>query len=218
MKNLKLFILLAFISSYTLSFGQSKLEIGFEIGAGIPTLRGSGFFENNRLITLGYSGGVSLQYNLSESFALKTGLNFERKGSKQKLMLLCISDESSKGATSKFNLNYITVPVLSRFSGGEKVKYFVDAGMFVGYLLNAQVITEYFNKTETSNSTKYRKKGDFGTSIGIGALVPIKDKIRLSIELKNNHGFINIDKNPINDNLSIKTNITKLLIGLQYSL
>ncbi|HOY40073.1 MAG TPA: hypothetical protein PLK75_12315, partial [Bacteroidales bacterium] len=65
--------------------------------------------------------------------------------------------------------------------------------------------------------TEYYNRVDYGITTGLGAAVPIGEKILLSFEIRNNTGIYTINK-IIEDYYypPIKTSSTNLLIGFSY--
>jgi hypothetical protein len=67
-----IFALLSFFINE--SSGQnSKFEIGSEGGAGLISLRGDSLFSYDA--ALGFTGGISFQYNISGLFSLRTNIS-----------------------------------------------------------------------------------------------------------------------------------------------
>jgi hypothetical protein len=94
----------------------------------------------------------------------------------------------------------------------------VNAGPYIGYLIKQTDITEAFgeySKTKNDNTDNY-KRTDLGITTGLGARFPIKNKLFLSIEIRNNFGLTNISSVPVVNDGVIKTNSTNLLFGIEY--
>lgn len=59
---------------------KNKIEIGLETGPSITNLVGKTVINQYNKTRLGYYAGLSLQYNISERFSLRSGIAYELKG------------------------------------------------------------------------------------------------------------------------------------------
>ena len=214
-KNLILIVLL-FCSS--LLFGQTnKINIGFELGTSLNSLYGNDVLDDNE-ISFGFSGGLTFQYNFTGLVSLRTNISFERKGFATKIQLTDELGNSIGEVTSQSNFDYLTIPLLARFTFGKKIHFFVNAGPYLGYLLKEKDITEAFGeyqKLESVNTDRFERL-DFGITTGLGVIFSIQDKLLLTVEIRNNLGLVNISSLPVTNDGSIKTISTNLLIGIAY--
>ena len=168
---------LPFVSS---AFGQqeSKHAIGFEGGAGISFLRGLENIEEYHNPTVSYAIGISYQYSISESFSFFSALDYERKGSVVNATVTDQSGNPTGEIVAHANYDYLVLPLLARFSFGNHLKMYINAGPYLGYLIKVTSVTEendVIPHTEldlTDESYKY----DLGISAGLGVNIPLKDK------------------------------------------
>lgn len=214
--NQKTFFLLSI--AFLLYFNQlnaqtNKFELGVEASPSITFLKGSSFMENFYDPTLGFSGGFSFQYNIGKRIALRTNIAYERKGGINRNNFY-YDGNLIKNSSINFNFDYLTLPILVRFSFGKRVKYFVNTGPYFGYLLSQTFVTKGDNfNTRTNDYTSATNKFDFGVSFGTGLQYPIKEKIYLSSEIRGNLGLYNTI--PGGDT---KVNSVNLLFGIAYRL
>ena len=202
------------------SFSQSsRSTVGFEGGSSFVTVYGNAIAGENRSAAFRFSGGFSYQYRISDLFALRTNLFFERKGNK------VIIDDMILGVpvdiTGHNYYNYLTVPLLCRVTFGKKIKFFANAGPYAGALLSERSIAETTSKdqprTESTDIERYERM-DYGISSGIGMNFKLLEDISLGFELRNNLGLRNISKRPVLNDGTIKNNTTSLLIGISFNL
>jgi hypothetical protein len=217
MKKLNFILLAAICGSTLATLGQNKIEIGAEGGPSLAFLRGNELIKKYHSSIIGFSGGVTFQYNLDKTISLRTNLSYERKGCAIKDLPMMFSSNK----TFHYRLNYITMPILVRASFGKKTHFFVNAGPYFGYL--AQTIIEISNDigekeklVDTDNP--YLKKWDFGISAGLGVAIPLGEKIALSFEIRNNLGLYDINNSAFSDDRAVKNNSTNLLVGLAYQI
>lgn len=213
-------ILLSIISNVAVGQQVTKHEIGFNGGAGISFVRGFEESSGYRIPALSYTFGITYQYSFNESFSFCAELDYEHKGSAYKIPLTGENSDPEDAIIASTNYNYLVLPILARFSFGNQNNLFCNVGPYVGYLMKVNAILEdednnYYEEFEvTDQSYKY----DFGISIGLGAKIPINNKIAFKCEVRNNLGLVNISKT-IDESMGVvKTNSTNLLIGVAISL
>ena len=226
----------------TLVFGQeSKLLIGIEGGPNKSTLNFTNIqvdYAGNPMIQLNpissYSVGYFFQYNFSKHLSLRTNVSFERKGSLRFFEL-----NQKFGPTAFYKLDYLVVPLLFRATWGKKINFFVNAGPYLGLLLQEMTVTEEKNNgtpQERYDGTFFYKSFDYGISAGLGLSFPIGKNFKISTEIRNNTGLSNIIYDETYDlwyeswfpshlfwssyeeNHTIKTRSLSFLVGFAYLL
>lgn len=205
----------------TTVFGQqNKFDIGIEGSPSLIMLRGQNFAKNSYSPALGFSGGLFFQYKFPKTFSLRTNVTFERKGSGVDEILTDNNGEAIAEAAFPNHFDYITAPILLRTTFGNKIKYFINAGPFFGYLFKQTVVYKksgIISALPDSDNTDLYKKFDTGIAAGFGIEIPIKDKFAFSLEMRDNFGLLNVSKAQTS-NSTIKTNSTNILIGFTYRL
>jgi hypothetical protein len=215
MSKLNSFLSVILFCTVFTTFGQSKIAIGVEGGPNIIFLRGNEIMNQFYDPTIGFSGGATFQYNLGTIVSLHTGLSYERKGAAIRDVVLVDQTGNPTGSyTAHFNYNYLNLPILVRASFGEKTQFFVNAGPYIGYLINQMVVNSDTKKKY--DNTKSNKKIDMGVSAGLGILIPFGEKLAFTLELRNNLGLYNVSALQFYPEGAIKTNSTNFLIGFTY--
>jgi hypothetical protein len=203
------------------SFGQSSpLNVGFEGGFGLASLRGNDFIDKNHSSKTGYSAGLFVQYNFNKILSLRSGTYLEQKGSSFDFWAEDQNGQQIGPIQGKMNISYLNVPVLLRASFGKKTTYFVNAGPYIAFLLKQNEHTEAFSNYPETNADRTGDftKVDAGLSAGLGISFDIKSKYALSLEIRDNLGMTNISKPTITNNGTIKTNTLNALVGFVYKL
>jgi hypothetical protein len=218
MKTIKLlFFVFFFLTISIKTYCQiNKFDVGVEGSPSLIFLRGNPIIEMSNA-TIGFSGGLFLQYNLNKIISIRTNIGFERKGSLWEGNATDARGIQIGKTTNNMNYDYLTIPLLVRATIGNKYKFFMNAGPYFGYLLQAKSVFEMPNFYGTSD-IKGQNSVDFGLSTGLGLLYPLKSKIVLSFELRNNLGLYNVSALPVINDGTIKTNSTNLIFGLAYKL
>ena len=200
-------------ASATASAQVGKCEIGVEAGAGARYISSRYF---NYDATGGYSFGVNFQYKLNSLLSLRTSLYMERKGAV--ISGIYITDEQGVplGQTNmSIDLDYLTLPVLLRFSVGRSVKFFMNAGPYCGMLLRESRLIEKPRRRVEGNSNAPYKNIDFGLASGMGGVIPLGERLSISVEARYNMGLLNL----INGNSLEWSNHSAIaLLGLSYKL
>ena len=217
MKKTIVFIFLLFsISAFS---QQNKWDVGIVGGPGITALAMNYAYKPDP--NIGFYTGLSGQYNFNEHFAIHTELAFDRKGTK---VDLTFSDRNGNetGTGKQINqFNYLTLPILFRASIGNKVKYFLQAGPYLSYLLNET--SKYSSSIDNPrynlkiNGTSHTTPMDFGISAGLGALIPVKEKFAISCELRGNYGLVDL-YNRHSSNVNELNESLNFLVGVTYRL
>lgn len=148
----------------------SKLSIGTRHGGGLSFL-----FEPNDVltssnpnlnITLGYTGGLSVQYYAQPNFSLQIGVNYTEKGWEQ-YFLDTLKSEFTDSLFFRQQLNYIDVPIMAHgYVGQRNVRIYLEAGIFMSYLLSHSTEREA-SITNEQITYQYQEGRDNRFNIGI---------------------------------------------------
>jgi Outer membrane protein beta-barrel domain len=217
MKRLiSIFPILIVLLIVTETYGQNtKYEVGFEGGPSRIRIRLDKRIRKYMPSELGFASGVFGQVNLNKTISLRTNIHFDRKGfSAGKIFYPDPATKITETANYIYNYDYLTLPILFRANFGKKIKFFVNAGPFFGYLVNTRTfVQDKGSKNSTiyinGNNAALFRKTEPGISSGLGFYWPLKSKHSLSFELRNSLGA----KSPNGHG----NNATSLLIGLTRS-
>lgn len=202
-------LLVTVLSIWTSVNGQvSKFEIGLEGGPSLTSLRGNDILEDFNDPTIGYSGGVTFQYNFPKLISIRTNITYERKGVVAKFNAKDINGNQIGEIKAHSNFDYLIIPVLARLNFGSKLNFFVNAGPYFGYLIKHTSFTEAFNEfpESTMDNTANFKRFDTGLTSGLGCGLPIKNNFTMTIEVRHNLGLYNISELPVANEGKILTN------------
>lgn len=210
---LSLLIIIPFLS---FSQEKQKISVGVVISPSLTNIRGTNFLPKYYEKTLGYLIGASFNYTINNTISLQTDLSFERKGA-----VLNVEGTNSQGAyegqgfKAHSNFDYLTIPLLARATFGSKVKFFINAGPFVGFLISQKETTKASGfPTSKIDYTSLYQCLDAGITAGVGLSVPMNERFSVSLEGRNNLGLVDINKY----SGSVMTNSTNFLIGVVYHL
>lgn len=196
-------------------FAQTKkFQIGLEGGPTLASFDGKDRFKNNHSTKVGYTVGLSLQYDISKVVSIRTGLGFERKGYKMRFYNPLI-DAYSRNII--FHFDYLTAPLLARITFGNKVKFFANAGPYFACLLSYNDSIDSYKYT-TESWKQYYKRFDWGITGGIGGAYPLNNNLLLTLEARYNLGMYNINKEIYNTDFTTFNKSASLLAGIAYKL
>ena len=145
-KLINVALLLGVLSFTTTSFAQKgDFTIGARGGVNISKLCcGSMELNEDYVFGEGPSFGITASYSFSKYIYLVAELDYATQGGKRNGMQ-AITPGTSNILYAKFDnktvLNYLELPVMARLTMGDKFKYYVNAGPYIGYLLSAKNVT-----------------------------------------------------------------------------
>jgi hypothetical protein len=225
-----LFVVGSMLLFSTVSFSQFSL--GVKGGLSIPNLSSG----TNDPVSSGYSSreapyfGVVAEKKLSHLITLHAELNYSSQGGKKDGVqaipgsnfaeyFQAVQEPTPDYLYATYNsvakLNYLELPVIADFNFplGKTFSFFVGAGPYAGYLLNAKQVTSgssllYLDAAEME-PLPFPEPTNFDTTVSITSQihkfnVGIQGGLGLSLNMKTskfvltaggNYGFLNIQKN-----------------------
>jgi hypothetical protein len=153
--------------------------------------------EKNRM---GYTGGVTLGYNITSKLSLSSGVQFSQKGYHSKPIYLTYRSISgqTKNRTASYirTYDYIDVPLHLRYAfGNRKLQFIAGAGLNLNILLDSReerMIKEE-NFYQKLNTTKVNTPINLSPMVSVGVNYQLTPKINIMAEptlrhqiLKNN--------------------------------
>ncbi|RFS26406.1 PorT family protein [Chitinophaga silvatica] len=241
-------LLPAFLAFCGLKADAQQIDLGARGGISIPNLS-SGGSDNNPLNTgyksrLGPEFGIFGEYHVSKLFSIEAMINFSGQGGK-KSGLQAVPVPADKAAAlppgtlylyndikSEAKFNYLMVPILAKFGwdlGHSPLRLYVDAGPFVGFLLNAKQVISGTSATyldpagtvliapamkldQTVDIKDQLHKVNVGVAANVGLAYQF-GRNNIFIEGGGNYGFLNIQKGTANG----KNNIGAGTVVLGYA-
>ena len=194
------------------SFGtvQAQKTSGFELGgnAGISfaALTDSDAQNTTDRITT-FNLAASGEYYFSDRWGLKMKLILDNKGWGNGF----ITDQFGNTITNTdFNLTYLTVPVMANWHFGSTRKWYLNFGLYAGFLLNAE---DSATNTDVSDAIQ---SVDIGLAAGIGYKFPISEKAFLYVEYEGQAGFGDVFETNLGD--TVRTTRDSFNIGVLFPL
>ncbi|WP_273568833.1 porin family protein [Maribacter halichondriae] len=169
-----LFSLFCFL--VTFNIGAQDIHFGVKGGLNYSSIIGN-LTEGLKFRFSGH-GGIFLQMELSDKFALQPEVLYSSQGFQYSTDLAAIQNGTVIAGDNDFRtnvqLNYLTVPILGKFALGNEVT--LDFGPQFGFLLNQVTKIKNLDELEDSNTDERNLvSGDFqldyGAAIGLGIKV-----------------------------------------------
>jgi hypothetical protein len=212
---------LMLISFFLISKAQKhSVEYGFQSGLNLNTMIGNTGLKQSASALTGLSIGGLFKVNISKHFGLKAILTYDQYGWAHRSLVFADNFGNEIGKTDVLNkLNYLNLPLLAEYSFGNKVKFSIDGGVFLGFLLGNKVITKVTESLQprqaakTSSTSNNRKATNFGVAFGAGIQIPVTHTTKLCFGVRDNFGVANIYKLQTASSATVKTNSFAILAG-----
>ena len=187
----KLFFI-AMISIVGLHSANAQQTSGFEIGgnvgvsfASLTAVDGNNSTDNVTTFNFAATG----EYYFSDRWGLKAKLILDNKGWGNGF----ISDEFGNVTITDFSLSYLTIPVMANWHFGSTRKWYLNFGLYAGFLLSGEADTNGMDVSDAIQSV------DIGLAFGIGYKFPIAENTFLFVEFDGQGGFTDVFENNLGD-------------------
>ena len=187
-------LLLLLLCVPLIGMGQdNKIKIGLEVGPSITFVRGDLPRHTNK--TLCFSGGLSFEYSLQKMFSIRTNILYERKAAMQDITFTDLYGNIIGEDTYGYNYDYLTIPILAKYSFGAINKFFINTGPYFSYLMKGSfnygdVLVNGTSLPDEVVTNRFHRL-DVGLIFGFGGEFRIHHKLLLTIEPRYNLGMTN---------------------------
>ncbi len=195
--------------NYAIKGGYTAANMIGENVAGSTFLNGNtpdDFYANHPAssgIRHGFNIGLGVVRNFTDAYALRLEANYSQKGSRTALESYWNGEESLPAAGNAiWKQNYVSIPLMGQVSLGRWKTFFISAGMFTGFLINAEETGDIKLSGTPYSYTNDRGANEFevGALAGIGYQRRLLGKRKIQVELRGNWSSIsygrNLDPNP----------------------
>ena len=214
---MKYFLLIALLLTVCIANAQIKGFIGFEIGPNIASIKGQNLKEEKIKPMGGIFTGITFGSHFTDQFSVKSGIYYEVKGAKISAQLEDDQGHVIPETQCKLKFQYVTIPVLFKYTVPKKSNFFINAGPYYSILIQSSL--EADNVPDYGDikikQTQYYKSGDFGVSFGLGFSKNFASGWSIHFEVRDNLGFTNII-NEGSDSYLVKHNTFNFLPGTSY--
>lgn len=210
---------LLFLVSGTASAQHDFFQYGVQLGPSWVNMYGNPFIETFLKSDFRFTGGPTIYYPFARKWAIRTNLFFESKGAEGIMPLYDRTGMPLGIFTVKSKLNYLTVPLLLDLHFGEKFRFDVNMGPFIGLLIGHKTVYKepVTGEAIIDKGTSSFIPWDGGLVLGSGFRYGINRRITLSLDGRFNIGMTNIVSRPIFSSLTIYTLSSQVLLGVYYT-
>lgn len=148
-------ILALFLAVFLLAGGTAlanQIQVGLQGGLSMPNIRGgTGIYSEGFQSRTGPFFGIFADYQFESHFSLRAEINYASHGGKkdgmQPVPLEMLTLPLPPGTIlyadfyTEAILNYLEIPVLLELSWGKKPRFYINAGPYLSFLLNAKTVT-----------------------------------------------------------------------------
>ena len=194
MKNIFLFILT--ISTLKVA-GQNHL-IGVKGGVNSTNITSSNFLSQNDSRT-GLTAGLTYEFLIKKHFSIGADLIYNQRGFTNDIVFTDnLGNPTGEKYTTKFNYDYVSLPIKTGFKIGNKIFGFTNIGVIPSLLVDAKTILPTFNTdgnvtgNETFDVTSRVTKFDFASLAEIGGGYKCKDRYWLFTSFAYQYSFTTI--------------------------
>ncbi len=253
-KVIPIFVLIS-LFLLMLQTSHAQVRLGIQGGLSVPNLSGG-----NNEVSEGYTSrlapnfGITAEFAITDNFSIEPEINFDGQGGQRNGLQPVtnlppdLPSPPSGYYYANFKnmsiLNYLEIPVLAKYTFGVScLKFDVNAGPYIGFLLNATENTSgtssiYIDKNGTvlempdssgelvpvppqpfnasTDVTSSINKVNFGVAGGVGATVSVTSRASVSLDVRGLYGFTNVQKDP-QDGTSHTGNLI-ISVGYSYEL
>lgn len=171
--------------------------VGLEAGPAYTDLRLSNEFSRKIFDPMaGFTAGTNFTIRFTKNLGLKTGLNFERKGTQAELFFTDENGVPIEEITNKEMFDFISLPILLEASFGNRIKGIVQLGQSIGFL--AQHTTQLKNLPSINGSEKFHRTDDFrrvehAIVGGLGLELQLSEVVSAQFLVRPSYGLTNLD-------------------------
>ena len=169
--------------------------------------------------------GIIFDYGFSKLISIRTGVNYDQKGFADNITFTDAQGNILGDSKLHFDFNYLTIPVLLKFTIGDKYRVYGNVGLFGSYILSAGVFGPKYNSNGKESGDEllmdeknHVNKIDYGMILGFGVEYKIKTKFIIGIDARFNQSFNNIDTKDFFPNYNMINNSFNINITFRYIL
>ena len=194
-------LVLSFMTFTSAQAQEKTPSYGFKGGLNFSNFYVDNVDDSNMLT--GFNAGLYAKFPITNSIAIQPEINYTTKGSEQ------IYDNGIVQGTSKFNINYIEVPVL--LVANITDNFNVHVGPYAAYMVSGKTKNDSnFGSSESELDTDDFNKLDAGISGGLGIDLDV-----VNFGVRYNYGLTKIGKDNSFTSSDAKNSVFNVYVGLR---
>lgn len=238
MRNV-IYLFLVILSFQNVVFAQKDFRVGLFGGLNYSNQKMSNpILQNSKDSFVQFLVGFSAEVPINKRFSLKTGSALENRrfdfyAESFQTEVTSSGELVSKKVevTNKNTYSYLTIPLLLKYNFGGNKSFFATIGPYASILLNQNHSTKFTPTSEIIEPSIGEQQINYmlrvevdgketGITFGLGKSFTLKNRSKLSLELRNNYGFSDtVSFNAYGDQFSdLKTNTINLITEFSFGL
>ncbi len=217
---MKYFVVLALALLIISSSYAQISKIDFMLGSNTSFARGSDFNKDFWDSRISVTGGVGVDYSVANNSSITIKVLYENKGF-IRTDKINYTDENNipveANVTIKLNIAYINVPLLYGYRFGNKIKFNVEAGPYLGIYLYDNLSADIEGLSNVEAAQLNSNTTDFGLCLGFNAYFPVSNKLSLKAGLQDYLGLNDISGGSSSLG-KLKSNTLALQLGISLNL
>ena len=206
MKRLLLIAVLSLVTVTNIKAQEKgSIELGVNAGVNFSAATSGGNNTNN---LTGFNFAAVGEYYFSDTWGIRAKLIYDTKGWADGFY----TDQNNNTFVTDFKLNYLTLPVTANWHFGSKKNWYLNFGLYAGFLLNAKTGTNDIDVKDSFEGV------DFGLALGIGYKFSIDENTKLFIDFDGQGGLTGIFKQLTPGTTTIKNNRSAINFGVLFNL
>jgi hypothetical protein len=208
----------------TLKVAGQNHFIGVKGGLNSTNITSSNFLSQIDSRT-GLTAGMTYEYLFKKHFCIGADLIYNQRGFTNDIVFTDnLGNPTGEKHTTKFNYDYVSLPIKTGFNIGNKLYGFTNIGVIPSLLVDAKTTTPTFDTNgkltgnETFDMTNRVSKFDLAGLIEIGGGYKFKERYWLFTSFSYQHSFTTITNSDYFTNSKIRHNGMALIIGLKCAL
>ncbi len=150
-----------------------------ESGPNVSKTNTDGALKPNMHAKIGHAIGLGIVYQIDSRFALKTGIGTQRKGGDVKIPV--VNDDGDKVGTGlRYVQDYLTIPLLLRYSLLRNGRLYINAGPYLSALTRSTI--QVIGGKDHFDDTKNYTDKVYGFCSGIGGKLALNPVLTLGAE------------------------------------
>lgn len=140
----KLASAVGFLLLFTVAGLSAETTVGIHGGLSIPNIRGNTPQSENYVSRRGPFFGITADFGITSHFSICTELNYSSQGGKRDGLQPVVGDLpflTDLTLYANFHnetiLDYVEIPVMARMTWGNRLRFFVQAGPYIGFRARA---------------------------------------------------------------------------------
>jgi hypothetical protein len=191
-----------------------QFEAGYEAGPALGKYWSNSMSPKHFITDVNYSQGFFFKYHIKRNWSVQTGFYQDVIGTHEYITLKNILGEPTGRATLRREVDYITLPLMVRYTFGNRFRTSFTAGTFFGYAMQHRLETDFGDHVETTDMSNQINRFNTGIILGAGIEYSLFKQCTIGVDMRDQLGLANLD--PKNSLSYFHTNSLQLLIRVSY--